>query len=114
MVARGQARGRPCRPRRHAGVVDPIGANLPDATWRRRRTQYSANLVDVCPVQPGQAALHSVFGQIDTDAVYAQNDQLLDNVIGLPACRPTSMQPARRSPSSPRSPGRWSNTHGEA
>jgi transposase-like protein len=71
----------------HAGLVDAIGANLPGVTWQRCRTHYTANLMSVCPKHAWggvKAMLHSVFDQIDTDAVHAQYDKLLDNVTGLP------------------------------
>jgi putative transposase len=67
----------------HAGLVDAIGANLPGASWQRCRTHYTANLMAVCPKHAwggGKAMLHSVFDQIDTDAVHAQYDKLLTQV----------------------------------
>jgi putative transposase len=71
----------------HAGLVDAIGANLPGASWQRCRTHYTFNLMSVCPKHAWggvKAMLHSVFDQIDAEAVYAQYDKLLDNVTGLP------------------------------
>jgi transposase-like protein len=71
----------------HAGLVEAIGANLPGASWQRCRTHYTANLMAVCPKHAWggvKAMLHSVFDQIDADAVHAQYDRLLDNVQTLP------------------------------
>jgi putative transposase len=71
----------------HAGLVEAIGANLPGATWQRCRTHYTANLMAICPKHAWggvKAMLHSVFDQIDADAVHAQFDKLLDNVENLP------------------------------
>src|SRR3954452_3403424 len=67
----------------HAGLVDAIAANLPGATWQRCRTHYAANLMQVCPKSAWPAVktmLHSVYDQIDADAVHAQFDKLLDSV----------------------------------
>jgi transposase-like protein len=67
----------------HAGLVDAIGANLPGASWQRCRTHYTANLMAVCPKHAWggvKAMLHSVFDQIDADAVHAQYDKLLAQV----------------------------------
>ena len=71
----------------HTGLVDAIGATLPGASWQRCRTHYTANLMSVCPKHAWggvKAMLHTVFDQIDTDAVHAQYDKLLDNVTTLP------------------------------
>jgi putative transposase len=67
----------------HAGLVDAVGANLPGASWQRCRTHYTANLMSVCPKHAWggvKAMLHSVFDQIDADAVHAQYDKLLAQV----------------------------------
>ena len=67
----------------HAGLVDAIGANLPGASWQRCRTHYTVNLMVVCPKHAWggvKAMLHSVFDQIDAEAVHAQYDKLLDNL----------------------------------
>ena len=67
----------------HTGLVDAVGANLPGATWQRCRTHYTANLMSMCPKSAWggvKAMLHSVFDQIDADAVHAQYDKLLDQV----------------------------------
>ncbi len=67
----------------HAGLVDAIGANLPGASWQRCRTHYTFNLMGICPKHAWggvKAMLHSVFDQIDADAVHAQYDKLLDQV----------------------------------
>jgi putative transposase len=67
----------------HAGLVDAIGANLPGASWQRCRTHYTANLMSICPKHAWggvKAMLHSVFDQIDTAAVHAQYDKLLDQI----------------------------------
>jgi transposase-like protein len=66
----------------HAGLVDAIAANLPGATWQRCRTHYAANLMQVTPKSAWPAVktmLHSVYDQIDADAVHAQFDRLLDS-----------------------------------
>ena len=65
----------------HAGLVDAIGAALPGASWQRCRTHYTANLMAICPKHAWggvKAMLHSVFDQIDAEAVHAQYDKLLD------------------------------------
>jgi putative transposase len=70
----------------HAGLVDAIGANLPGASWQRCRTHYTFNLMSVCPKHAWggvKAMLHSVFDQIDADAVAHQYDKLLDNTTSL-------------------------------
>ena len=67
----------------HTGLVEAVGANLPGATWQRCRTHYTANLMSPCPKHAWggvKAMLHSVFDQIDADAVHAQYDRLLDQV----------------------------------
>ena len=67
----------------HAGLVEAIGANLPGASWQRCRTHYTFNLMSVCPKHAWggvKAMLHSVFDQIDADAVHAQYDKLLDQI----------------------------------
>jgi len=67
----------------HAGLVDAIGANLPGACWQRCRTHYTFNLMSVCPKHAWggvKAMLHSVFDQIDADAVAHQYDKLLDQI----------------------------------
>ncbi len=72
----------------HAGLVAAIGATLPAAAWQRCRTHYAANLMSVCPKSAWPAVktwLHSVFEQVDPDAVHAQYDRLLDEVERLPA-----------------------------
>src|SRR6187200_1632679 len=71
----------------HAGLVEAIGANLPGASWQRCRTHYTVNLMAVCPKHAWggvKAMLHSVFEQVDAEAVHAQYDKLLDHVRGLP------------------------------
>src|SRR6188472_3098966 len=67
----------------HTGLVDAVGANLPGASWQRCRTHYTVNLMSVCPKHAWggvKAMLHSVFDQIDADAVHAQYDKLLDQI----------------------------------
>ena len=67
----------------HAGLVEAIGANLPGASWQRCRTHYTFNLMSLCPKHAWggvKAMLHSVFDQIDADAVHAQYDKLLDQL----------------------------------
>ena len=66
-----------------AGLVEAIGANLPGASWQRCRTHYTFNLMSLCPKHAWggvKAMLHSVFDQIDADAVHAQYDKLLDQI----------------------------------
>ncbi len=73
----------------HAGLVDAIAANLPDASWQRCRTHFAANLMGVCPKSAWPAVktmLHSVYDQPDPDSVNAQFDKLLDSTgRSLPA-----------------------------
>jgi transposase-like protein len=73
----------------HAGLVAAIGATLPGAGWQRCRTHYAANLMQTCPKSAWPAVktmLHSVYDQVDADAVHAQFDKLLDSVArSLPA-----------------------------
>jgi transposase-like protein len=73
----------------HAGLVEAIAANLPGASWQRCRTHYAANLMQTCPKSAWPAVktmLHSVYDQVDADAVHAQFDKLLDSVArSLPA-----------------------------
>lgn len=65
----------------HAGLVDAIGATLPNASWQRCRTHYAKNLCDATPkTQWGwvKALLHSVYDQPDAEAVRAQFDRVID------------------------------------
>jgi len=65
----------------HAGLVEAIGATLPNASWQRCRTHYCKNLLDVTPKssQPWvKALLHSVYDQPDAAAVHAQFDRVID------------------------------------
>ncbi len=74
----------------NAGLVEAIGANLPGATWQRCRTHCTANLMSTCPKHAWggvKAMLHSVFDQIDADAVHAQYDKLLTQVEHSPGRR---------------------------
>jgi len=67
----------------HSGLVAAIGATLPGATWQRCRTHYAANLMSACPKSSWpwvKTMLHSVYDQVDVDAVHAQFDRLLDAV----------------------------------
>jgi len=67
----------------HTGLVEAIGANLPGASWQRCRTHYTVNLMSICPKHAWggvKAMLHTVFEQVDADAVAAQYDKLLDQV----------------------------------
>jgi transposase-like protein len=67
----------------HAGLVEAIGATLPDASWQRCRTHYAANLMSVTPkAQWGwvRALLHSVYDQPDAEAVNAQFDRVLEGL----------------------------------
>ena len=83
LVARGLAGVRLVTSDAHAGLVDAIAANLPGASWQRCRTHYAANLMAVTPkaAWPAvKAMLHSVYDQVDADAVHAQFDRLLDYV----------------------------------
>ena len=67
----------------HTGLVEAIGATLPGASWQRCRTHYTVNLMSICPKHAWPAVkvwLHSVFEQVDADAVHAQYDRLLDEV----------------------------------
>ena len=73
----------------HSGLVAAIGATLPGASWQRCRTHYAANLMSTCPKSSWpwvKTMLHSVYDQVDADAVHAQFDRLLDAVADkLPA-----------------------------
>jgi len=73
----------------HSGLVAAIGATLPGATWQRCRTHYAANLMSTTPKSSWpwvKTMLHSVYDQVDVDAVHAQFDRLLDAVADkLPA-----------------------------
>ncbi len=67
----------------HAGLVEAIGATLPNASWQRCRTHYAKNLLDVTPKSSQgwvKALLHSVYDQPDADAVRAQFDRILDGL----------------------------------
>jgi transposase-like protein len=66
-----------------SGLVTAIGATLPGASWQRCRTHYTVNLKATCPATSWPAVktmLHTVFDQVDADAVHAQFDKLLDTV----------------------------------
>ena len=55
----------------HAGLVEAIGATLPDASWQRCRTHYAANLMAVTPKSQWgwvKALLHSVYDQPDAES----------------------------------------------
>jgi transposase-like protein len=73
----------------HAGLVDAIGATLPNASWQRCRTHYSKNLSDTTPKTSWpwvRALLHSVYDQPGAEAVHAQFDRVLDTLVEkLPA-----------------------------
>ncbi len=73
----------------HAGLVEAIGATLPDASWQRCRTHYAANLMAVTPKSQWgwvKALLHSVYDQPDSEAVNAQFDRVLEGLYEkLPA-----------------------------
>ena len=73
----------------HAGLVEAVGATLPNASWQRWRTHYAANLMTVTPKSQWgwvKALLHSVYDQPDADAVNAQFDRIVDALTGkLPA-----------------------------
>lgn len=65
----------------HAGLVAAIGATLPGASWQRRRTHYTVNLMSVCPTSSWpwvRTLLHSVFDQVDAESVAAHYDRTLD------------------------------------
>ncbi|GAA2500864.1 IS256 family transposase [Terrabacter carboxydivorans] len=67
----------------HAGLVEAIGAALPDASWQRCRTHYAANLMAVTPKSQWgwvKALLHSVYDQPDAEAVNAQFDRVLEGL----------------------------------
>lgn len=52
-------------------------------SWQRCRTHYTVNLKATCPAASWPAVktmLHSVFDQVDADAVHARFDKLLDTV----------------------------------
>lgn len=67
----------------HAGLVEAIGATLPNASWQRCRTHYAANLMSATPKSQWgwvKALLHSVYDQPDTDAVHAQFDRVMEGL----------------------------------
>lgn len=67
----------------HRGLLEAIGATLPGATWQRCRTHYAANLMAACPKASWpwvRALLHSVYDQVDAEAVHAQFDRVLDSL----------------------------------
>jgi transposase-like protein len=67
----------------HAGLVEAIGATLPNASWQRCRTHYAANLMAVTPKSQWgwvKALLHSVYDQPDAEAVNAQFDRVLEGL----------------------------------
>ena len=67
----------------HTGLVEAIGATLPDASWQRCRTHYAANLMSVTPKSQWgwvRALLHSVYDQPDADSVNAQFDRVLEGL----------------------------------
>jgi transposase-like protein len=83
LVARGLSGVKLVTSDAHAGLVEAIGATLPGASWQRCRTHYAANLMSVCPKSSWpavKAMLHSVYEQVDQEAVQAQFDKLLDAV----------------------------------
>ncbi|MCB2413159.1 IS256 family transposase [Demequina sp. TTPB684] len=83
LVARGLGGVRLITSDAHAGLVEAIAANLPEAVWQRCRTHYAANLMAITPkaMWPAvKAMLHSVYDQPDGPAVHAQFDRLLDYV----------------------------------
>ncbi|HHU37988.1 MAG TPA: IS256 family transposase [Propionibacterium sp.] len=73
----------------HAGLVEAVGATLPNASWQRCRTHYAANLMSVTPKSQWgwvKALLHSVYDQPDAEAVKAQFDRVLEGLYErLPA-----------------------------
>ena len=69
----------------HAGLVEAIGATLPDAGWQRCLTHYAANLMSPTPKSQWgwvKALLHSVYDQPDAASVHAQFDRVLDGLAG--------------------------------
>ena len=64
----------------HAGLVEAIGATLPDASWQRCRTHYAANLMAITPKSQWgwtKALLHSVYDQPDAKAVHSAEESLI-------------------------------------
>ena len=67
----------------HHGLVEAIGATLPNASWQRCRTHYAANLMSVTPKSQWgwvKALLHSVYDQPDAEAVNSQFDRILEGL----------------------------------
>src|SRR5579875_2201824 len=65
----------------HAGLVEAIGATLPNASWQRCRTHYAANLMSATPKSSWpwvKTLLHSVYDQPDAAADHAQFGRALD------------------------------------
>jgi len=67
----------------HVGLVEAIGATLPNASWQRCRTHYAANLMAATPKSQWgwvKALLHSVYDQPDAEAVNGQFDRVLEGL----------------------------------
>lgn len=73
----------------HTGLVEAIGASLPNASWQRCRTHYAANLMSVTPKSSWpwvKALLHSIYDQPDAEAVRAQFERVIEGLAEkLPA-----------------------------
>ena len=67
----------------HTGLVEAIGATLPNASWQRCRTHYAANLMAITPKSQWgwvKALLHSIYDQPDASSVHAQFDRVLEGL----------------------------------
>jgi transposase-like protein len=65
----------------HTGLVDAVGATLPQASWQRCRTHYAANLMSATPKSSWpwvKALLHSVYDQPNAESVHAQFGRIVD------------------------------------
>lgn len=97
----------------HTGLVDAIRAALPGASWQRRRTPNTANLMSICPqacVGRINAMLHSVFDQIQKTLpeVHAHPDEHRGGILALTAFPEGGVGRSGRQPnerSTAKSPG---------
>ena len=69
----------------HCGIQDAIGATLPGAAWQRCRTHFMRNVLGKVPKSAQdfvKAAVRSVFSQPNADAVHAQYDRVVEQLVG--------------------------------
>ncbi|CAO5251592.1 transposase [Frankia sp. AgKG'84/4] len=83
LVARGLSGVRLVTSDAHRGLVNAIGATLPDASWQRCRTYYPRDLLVLTPrsSQPWVATVvRTIFDQADANEVVVQFDRVLDGL----------------------------------